>query len=532
MSNKIKVLTNISASQNVDIKGTTVVSGSKMLNTDAAFNNITLITSSDGMYDLDDAVHGLDSGLTTLKNNIKTAYDAIRVVLTGTLDENGNKKVNLTTEAVSGSLYFTTQSLTSVGASVLVDEGGTNTYKNDLVFFQLFNSASCLWAEIDAPAAFNDAYRLIVVNHGSLPVAEMIGGGGGGGDTDLFIVLSYYTPSTGSTSITSDGEHKGRFIYPDVSGNVVITIPTFSASVDGGLSFYAFPNSFSGTVNFDPTTNDVTEPGFEKIIDLGGDIDNTQYNPPNGTTLNTISPTGYDIVNPTSTFFDEPPSIVNDGEKIILTMPVGSGSAIFVDGYDPTPSDSSPTIYELSWSGGLPNYSPLEPTYTPTYFDTGDGNGFYMPSKGEACPGGWRVPPGAFINPPSGRFGVSRPNRSDQNVWSSGQGVLGLKPVEGKTLQLVATGYIPPGTAIYVEWTGPVSFSGEYNGVISGSATAIWDSLFLHPAAQYPSPISIPTNARIIIMHYPVISSELPDYHLEALQDLNMVFGWLSWEYI
>jgi hypothetical protein len=274
MSNKIRVLTNISASQNIIVSGSSIISGSKSLATTSSFNNAAVSTSSGGFYDMDIAIHGLDTGITTLKNNIKTAYNSIRAVLTGTLDSSGNKKINLTSTIPSGSVYFSAASLTSVGASVLTDTESNNNYKNDLISLQLFNSASCLWAEIDAPAAINDYYRLILVNHGSFPInigntsagGGGSGGGNGGGGENLFIVTSYYTAPTGSTSITSDGEHNGRFIYPDISGNVTITIPTFSASSDGGLAFYALPNSFSGTVNFDPQTNDVNIHQTENIF--------------------------------------------------------------------------------------------------------------------------------------------------------------------------------------------------------------------------------------------------------------------------
>lgn len=172
MSNKIRVLTNLSASQNVIVSGSSIISGSKLLATTSSFNKANIVTASGGMYDLDVAIHALDTGLTTLKYNIKSAYDSIRAVLTGALDNNGNKKINLTTAATSGSVYFTTESLTSVGASVLIDTDTNDVYKNDLVSLQLFNSASYLWAEIDAPEAANDYYRLMLVNHKLLPITS------------------------------------------------------------------------------------------------------------------------------------------------------------------------------------------------------------------------------------------------------------------------------------------------------------------------------------------------------------------------
>ncbi len=52
MSNKIRVLTNISASQNVIVSGSTVISGSKLLATTSSFNNSSIVTSSDGFYNM------------------------------------------------------------------------------------------------------------------------------------------------------------------------------------------------------------------------------------------------------------------------------------------------------------------------------------------------------------------------------------------------------------------------------------------------------------------------------------------------
>lgn len=373
MSNKIRVLTNISASQNVNIKGTTVISGSKMLNTDEAFNNITLTTSSEGMYNLDEAVHGLDSGLTTLKNNIKTAYDSIRAVLTGTLDNSGNKKINLTTDVVSGSIYFTTQSLTSVGASVLVDENGTDIYKNDLVFLQLFNSASYLWAEIDAPAAVGDAYRLIVVNHGSLPIGNNIGGGGGGGGNNggngggggggggnLFIIVPITTP-TGSVIDSVSGGHEGYYIYPDVSGNVTITVNSFSASnTDGGLGLYVVPNNYTGSISYDTNTDVINSNNIQRIVTLKGTVNNTTYDSPY---INNSSGPNISVNGPHTTS-----SINNNGTTMTITVPVGTGSSIYVDTY----SNTSPTTYDFNWSGGVYNNSGSDvAVYVPTFVTGG-----------------------------------------------------------------------------------------------------------------------------------------------------------------
>ena len=371
MSNKIRVLTNISASQNVIVSGSTVISGSKLLATTSSFNNSSIVTSSDGFYNMNSAIHGLDTGITTLKNNIKTAYNSIRAVLTGALDSSGNKKINLTSTIPSGSLYFTTASLTSVGASLLIDTESDNAYKNDLVSFQLFNSASYLWAEIDAPAATNDYYRLIVVNHGSLPIGNNAsgggnengggaGGGGGGGGGNLFIIAPIVTP-TGSVDESVSGGHEGYYIYPDVSGNVNIVINDFSASVsDGGLGFYIVPNNYTGTISYDTGTDVINSNDIQRIITLKGTVNNTTYSSPY--VSNSAGP-NITINGPHATS-----SINNNGTTMTITVPVGTNSSVYVDTY----SNTTPTTYDFNWSGGIYNNSGSDVSrYIPTYVTGG-----------------------------------------------------------------------------------------------------------------------------------------------------------------
>ncbi len=377
MSNKIRVLTNISASQNVIVSGSTIISGSKLLATTSSFNNSSIATSSDGFYNMNSAIHGLDTGITTLKNDIKTAYNSIRAVLTGTLDSSGNKKINLTSTIPSGSLYFTTASLTSVGASLLIDTENDNAYKNDLASFQLFNSASYLWAEIDAPAATNDYYRLIVVNHGSLPVGgNVVGGGNGGenggagnggengGEENLFIIFAPITTPSGSVDDSVSDDHEGYYIYPDVSGSVTVVINDFSASTaDGGIGFYIVPNNYTGSVTYNPDTDVIDSNNFARVVTLAGDVDNTSYTNPPENQLNEIVPgQQYTVVTP-----DLTSSIVNNGNTITITLPVGTGSSVYVDTY----SNETPTTYNFNWSGGVYRNTDTNTVYVPTFVSGG-----------------------------------------------------------------------------------------------------------------------------------------------------------------
>lgn len=171
MANKrpLKVLTDLVVEQNISVSGSSVVSGSEFLHTTASFANATVATSSAGMYDVDTAIHALDSAIGNLGNSVKQAYEDVRLVLTGTLDGSGNKKINLTSTAVSGSQYFNTSSLKLVDVSVML-AGDDLIYKNDLISVQLYNSGSSLWVELDAPASPNANYRLIAVNSDNLPL--------------------------------------------------------------------------------------------------------------------------------------------------------------------------------------------------------------------------------------------------------------------------------------------------------------------------------------------------------------------------
>lgn len=165
----LKVLTDLVVEQNITVSGSSVISGSEQLYTTASFTNAQVTKSADGMYDVDVAIHALDTAIGTLENNVKQAYEGVRVVLTGTLDNDGNKKINLTSTAASGSLYFNTSSLKLVDVSVLL-AGADSIYKNDLLSVQLYNSGSALWIELDAPASPNANYRLIAVNSDNLPL--------------------------------------------------------------------------------------------------------------------------------------------------------------------------------------------------------------------------------------------------------------------------------------------------------------------------------------------------------------------------
>ena len=165
----LKILTDLVVEQNITVSGSSVISGSEFLHTTSSFINASVTKNADGMYNVDVAIHALDTAIGTLGTNVKSAYEGVRAVLTGTLDENGNKKINLTTTATSGSIYFNASALKIVDVSVLL-AGQDLVYKNDLLSVQLYVSSSALWVELDAPASPSANYRVIAINSDNLPL--------------------------------------------------------------------------------------------------------------------------------------------------------------------------------------------------------------------------------------------------------------------------------------------------------------------------------------------------------------------------
>jgi hypothetical protein len=526
MSNKIRVLTNISASQNIIVSGSSIISGSKSLATTSSFNNAAVSTSSGGFYDMDIAIHGLDTGITTLKNNIKTAYNSIRAVLTGTLDSSGNKKINLTSTIPSGSVYFTTASLTSVGASVLTDTESNNIYKNDLISLQLFNSASCLWAEIDAPAANNDYYRLILVNHGSFPINSgntsagggSGGGSGGGGGSDLYLLVPYILNPTGNlqTTLNNPSSRQGFYGYPDYNGNIKFTLNNFSSSVDtGGITFYIIPNIYSGSLTYDPTTNLINTAGVGRVITLQGpNLANLTLS---GDNIGGVEGGGYptDYTRNINNNNTNTNLHVHDG-VVDITIPVGTGSTVYVD-------TVGPTTFNMDWKGGV--FSPQQPFSVPTYIDSYGGGYYTLPTLFTNGQGGSVIngvtPLSGNQTPSNGRIKFNYipflPRMGTGSYEPSG--------VEFDTTQndgtfgMIINNWIPPGTRIFQSSGNPVFNS--YGNVITGSATAIFDTLWLDPNATWTFPYAVPLNpnygSKVFIVTYDISQTSITDNQRNAM---------------
>lgn len=161
MSN-LKIYTNLDSKQDV------YVSGSQKLYSATSFN-ASITRNGDGMYDVDGAVHALD---TTIKNNyenVQAAYQSVRYQHTGSFNESGNALLNLTT--LAGALYFADSNLKDINVQVMVDTENDGKYKNDLVSVELYASGGSLMLNVDAPASAGKPYRVLAVNETVLPLA-------------------------------------------------------------------------------------------------------------------------------------------------------------------------------------------------------------------------------------------------------------------------------------------------------------------------------------------------------------------------
>lgn len=114
-------------------------------------------------YDVNDAIRALDvavaaavnagsSDLNTLKSN----YDALRQVVTGTLSS-GTALLTL------AGAQFAAGQIDNLALDVMIDADNTG-YTNDLVAIKMFVDGAAVKVQIDAPAAASAKYRLIVVN--------------------------------------------------------------------------------------------------------------------------------------------------------------------------------------------------------------------------------------------------------------------------------------------------------------------------------------------------------------------------------
>lgn len=139
------------------VAGEAVFEGAMKLS-GSAFSNITTPVV-DGKFDVSDAIHALDVKVGSNADALSNAYDALRLVVTGTMS-GGQVIVNLTTE---GGAQFAVAQIANIALDVMVDADGTG-YTNDLVAIKMYVDGASLKVQIDAPATPSAAFRLIAVN--------------------------------------------------------------------------------------------------------------------------------------------------------------------------------------------------------------------------------------------------------------------------------------------------------------------------------------------------------------------------------
>lgn len=215
-----------------------VVSGNLMLSSSGAFNSV--LTSSDGMYNLDTALHAIDQTIQDKGAEIRSAYEAVRFRHFGTLGPMGLTRLNLTQLATSGSDYFASTNIKDITVDLLIDTNNDGNYRNDMASIVLFASGSNLYADIDAPTAAGNPFRFIAVNETLLDVINTR--------------ASYNVPSSGD-GITAQ-EISASFVQASDVNNTLASYATLS----GVSSSFVTPAQVTSSLtasNIANFTNDV-----------------------------------------------------------------------------------------------------------------------------------------------------------------------------------------------------------------------------------------------------------------------------------
>lgn len=245
----LKIYTELDAKTNV------AVSGNLQINTSSSFNTVTIVTSSQGMFDVAGALHELDQAIVDKGLEIKSAYEGARYRVVSFLDSEGKSVINLTNEAPQGIQYFTTGNLEDVKLDVLINTLDDGHFKNDMASVQLYVSGGCLIAEIDAMGAANAEFRMIAVNETVLAMSGVNNGPNGGmiytlattssnglmSATDKAILnnlssnpVTYSLATQSSNGLMSSGD-KTKLDYLNISSsNIILTKLTASSGYISG----------------------------------------------------------------------------------------------------------------------------------------------------------------------------------------------------------------------------------------------------------------------------------------------------------
>lgn len=161
-------LNNGHVSSSLPVSASLVYSPNLNTRTLTEFSNFSVITSSDGKYNLDQALHAIDNTFAVLNgtdNSTKNAYKRLRYQITGAFNSEGYAE-HLLPANQYGNLAFPVSSLDYFNISVMTKE--ENMWTNDLLAYNLVVSGSFndeVWVKIYAPGLEEGSiYRLLAVN--------------------------------------------------------------------------------------------------------------------------------------------------------------------------------------------------------------------------------------------------------------------------------------------------------------------------------------------------------------------------------
>jgi hypothetical protein len=141
------------------------VSGSLILaNTGSAFTKITALNGA--FYNVDEAVHAIDSALIAGADASSANYKQLRLVKTGSL-ASGAVSLGLISDCAANATKFASAQIDNLTLDVMVRPDNTSAWMNDLVSVYLYKAAgtNAITVDISAPAASNGwEYKLVVVN--------------------------------------------------------------------------------------------------------------------------------------------------------------------------------------------------------------------------------------------------------------------------------------------------------------------------------------------------------------------------------
>ena len=264
---------NIRILTSVDSRKDLTVSGSVSVKTNSQFVVPTILTASNGIYSLDDAMHQIDTSLQIANSrivssvgNVLNQYNSSRYVFSGYLDASGSTSIDITRGSPSGSAYFTTNDINNLSVNILTDLDGDGIFTNNLVPYQLRAISGDVYLNISAPSAPFVQYQATVTNNSAIVNLPVSGS-------------SYLTTQTGSTIISGKDVFLGSTKLYNSSVRNLYVSPTGSDSNDGltlTSSLATIQKAVDLVSNFNDTAGTRTQ--FQTIINLASGTYNEKVN--------------------------------------------------------------------------------------------------------------------------------------------------------------------------------------------------------------------------------------------------------------